>query len=56
MSPASTPGQVQPHAPTAIDSGADVALAVRGLSKVYRIYRHPSDILLELLLRRPRHQ
>ncbi len=56
MSPASTPGQVQPHAPTAIDSGADVALAVRGLCKVYRIYRHPSDILLELLLRRPRHQ
>ncbi len=37
------------------DSDA-VAISVRGLCKVYKIYRHPSDMLRELLLRRPRHQ
>jgi lipopolysaccharide transport system ATP-binding protein len=31
-------------------------IAVRDLCKAYRIYRHPLDLLRELLFRKPRHQ
>jgi lipopolysaccharide transport system ATP-binding protein len=38
-------------------SGAkDIAIHVRGLSKVYRIYGRPLDLLLEALSRTPRHR
>jgi ABC-type polysaccharide/polyol phosphate transport system ATPase subunit len=35
---------------------ADVAIRARGLSKIFKIYRHPGDVLLELLTRRTRHE
>ncbi len=34
----------------------DVALRVSNLSKVYKIYNRPSDLLREVLLRKPRHR
>lgn len=34
----------------------DVALRISNLSKVYKIYNKPSDLLREVLLRKPRHR
>jgi lipopolysaccharide transport system ATP-binding protein len=36
-------------------SAPDVAIRVRGLSKVYRLYARPRDMLVEMVTRRPRH-
>lgn len=34
----------------------DVAIRVSGLGKMYRMYSRPSDVLKEMLLRKPRHR
>jgi lipopolysaccharide transport system ATP-binding protein len=36
--------------------GAELAIRVRDLSKVYRLYDRPADVFWELLTRRPRHK
>jgi homopolymeric O-antigen transport system ATP-binding protein len=37
-------------------TGGNIAIQVRDLSKRYEIYRHPADMLLEMVTRRPRHR
>ncbi len=37
-------------------SNNDIAISVRGLSKMFKVYTRPSDMLRELLTRRPRHK
>ncbi len=37
-------------------SGNEFAIRVSRVSKMFRLYRHPSDMLRELITRRPRHQ
>ncbi len=37
-------------------STPDIAIRVRAMSKVYKIYRHPVDLLRELLARGPHHK
>ena len=39
----------------AADAEADIAIHVRGLSKRYKIYRHPAHVLKEAILRKPCH-
>ncbi len=36
-------------------AGGDVAISVRGLSKRFKVYSRPRDMLWELITRRPRH-
>ncbi|NCA71004.1 MAG: ABC transporter ATP-binding protein [Sphingobacteriia bacterium] len=46
------------HAGTRISTaaGSEVAIRVRELTKVFNVYRHPADLVLEVITRRPRHQ
>jgi lipopolysaccharide transport system ATP-binding protein len=37
-------------------AGNDIAIEVRNLSKVFKIYSRPSDLLTEIILRKPRHR
>ncbi len=37
-------------------SGNEFSIRVSRVSKMFRLYRHPSDMLRELITRRPRHQ
>lgn len=34
----------------------DIVIGIKNLDKDYKIYRHPSDMLKEMLFRKPRHQ
>ena len=34
----------------------DMAIRVRNLSKMYKVYNHPKDLLMELVTRKPRHK
>lgn len=38
------------------ESGSDVAIRVSSLSKMYRVYAKPADMLWEMLTRKPRHK
>jgi ABC-type polysaccharide/polyol phosphate transport system ATPase subunit len=41
--------------PTHSDGGEGVAISVRGLSKVFRLYHRPADLMMEVLTGRARH-
>jgi lipopolysaccharide transport system ATP-binding protein len=39
-----------------ITSGNNLAIEVKNLSKIFKIYSRPSDLLTEIILRKPRHR
>lgn len=38
------------------ETDTDIAIRVRNLTKIFNVYQHPADLILEVITKRPRHQ